>query len=71
MFVRLHNLVSGTFSRISVDVDTEVVRQRLAGECRLRICLDLLLIYLKLSGYGLDDRAIEVRSPAKGKGFLL
>jgi hypothetical protein len=24
-----------------------------------------------VSGYGLDDRAIEVRSPAEAKGFLL
>jgi hypothetical protein len=24
-----------------------------------------------VSGYGLDDRAIEVRSPAKKKGFFL
>jgi hypothetical protein len=24
-----------------------------------------------VSGYGLDDRAIEVRSPAEAKGFVL
>jgi hypothetical protein len=24
-----------------------------------------------VSGYGLDDRAIEVRSPAEAKGFFL
>jgi hypothetical protein len=24
-----------------------------------------------VSGYGLDDRAIDVRSPAEAKGFLL
>jgi hypothetical protein len=24
-----------------------------------------------MSGYGLDDRAIKVRSPAKAKGFFL
>jgi hypothetical protein len=24
-----------------------------------------------MSGYGLDDRAIEVRSPAEAKGFFL
>jgi hypothetical protein len=24
-----------------------------------------------LSGYGLDDRAIEIRSPAEAKGFFL
>jgi hypothetical protein len=24
-----------------------------------------------VSGYGLDDRAIEVRSPAEAEGFLL
>jgi hypothetical protein len=35
------------------------------------ICGELGSSVSILSGYGLDDRAIEVRSPAEMKGFFL
>jgi hypothetical protein len=56
------------------------IRQESGFSCREDV-FTLSLIYFKkrepgssvsiVSGYGLDDRAIEVRTPAEAKGFFL
>jgi hypothetical protein len=56
------------------------IHQR-TGLCKIYLISNILLYTLRngepgssvsiMSGYGLDDRAIEVRSPAQDKGFFL
>jgi hypothetical protein len=66
-------------SETSVDIDLRT-RQYIPEDSKLHVCLYLSVSCYSecepgssgsiVSGYGLDDRAIEVRSPAEAKGFF-